>query len=195
MRELALHILDIAANSVSAGADKICISVDQNLEKDTLTIKISDNGKGMSPEMVKAVTDPFVTSRTERKVGLGIPLLKAAAEACNGWFNLTSQVGKGTTTAVQFQLSHIDRMPLGNLSDTFLSLELGTPEVNWVFSVKNNKDEFYFDDTELKKELDGISITEPDVIRFIRSIFEEGITKLDLAQGDKACQPSNHLTI
>jgi DNA polymerase III sliding clamp (beta) subunit (PCNA family) len=86
-------------------------------------------------------------------------------------------------------------MPLGNLSDTFLSLELGTPEVNWVFSVKNNKDEFYFDDTELKKELDGISITEPDVIRFIRSIFEEGITKLDLAQGDKACQPSNHLTI
>jgi hypothetical protein len=178
LRELSLHILDIAANSISADADKISISINENLINDTLTIEIKDNGKGMDAEMVKQVTDPFVTSRTERKVGLGIPLLKAAAEACNGWFKIDSTIGIGTTVAVQFQHSNIDRMPLGNIADTLLALELGTPQVNWVYSIKKDDKEFYFDDAELKKELNGISITEPDVIRFIRSIFEEGIQEI-----------------
>ncbi len=178
MRELTLHILDIAANSVSAGADKIFISIDENINLDTLTIKVIDNGKGMNAEMVKRITDPFVTSRTERKVGLGIPLLKLAAELCNGNFEINSELGKGTEVIAQFQHSHIDRMPLGNIPDTLLMFELGTPEVNWVFSVKKNDKEFYFDDADVKKELEGISITEPDVIRFIRSLFEESIQEL-----------------
>lgn len=180
MRELTLHILDIAANSVSAGADRISILIDQNLTKDTLNISVVDNGKGMDKEMVDRVTDPFITSRTERKVGLGIPLLKYAAEACNGWFSIKSEVNKGTTLSVQFQHSHIDRMPLGNVADTLLMLELGTPDINWIFSVKKDKEEFFFDDAELKQELDGISITEPDVIRFIRTIFEDGIKSIQL---------------
>ncbi len=178
MRELCLHILDIAANGVSAGASKIIVLIDENLHSDTLTIEIKDNGKGMSPELVQQVTDPFVTSRTERKVGLGIPLLKFAAESCNGWFRIASELGKGTQVSVQFQHSHIDRMPLGNVEDTLLTLELGTPEVNWVFIVRKNEKEFYFDDAELKKELDGLSITEPDVIRFIREYFKEGIQEI-----------------
>jgi len=178
LRELTLHILDIAANSVSAGADKIFISIDENINLDTLTIKVIDNGKGMNAEMVKRITDPFVTSRTERKVGLGIPLLKLAAELCNGNFEINSELGKGTEVIAQFQHSHIDRMPLGNIPDTLLMFELGTPEVNWVFSVKKNDKEFYFDDADVKKELEGISITEPDVIRFIRSLFEESIQEL-----------------
>jgi len=175
LRELCLHILDIAANSITAGADKIIISIDENLKDDTLTIEIADNGKGMNPETAKMVTDPFVTSRTERNVGLGIPLLKFAAESCNGWFKIDSEVGKGTKVVVQFQHSHVDRMPLGNIPDTLLSLELCTPEVNWAYSIRKNEKEFYFDDTELKKELDGIPLTDPEVIRFIRTIFEEGI--------------------
>ena len=111
---------------------------------------------------------------------MGIPLLKYAAEACNGWFSINSEVNKGTTVSVQFQHSHIDRMPLGNLSDTLLMLELGTPEINWIFSVKKNGEEFFFDDTELKQELEGLSITEPDVIRFIRSILEDGVKSIQL---------------
>lgn len=178
MRELGLHILDIANNSIAAGADKISITIVENQGDDTLTIEIQDNGKGMSPEMVALVTDPFVTSRTERKVGLGIPMLKYAAESCNGWFKITSEVGKGTQVAVQFQLSHIDRMPLGDIADTFLTLELGALNVNWIFTVKRDEKEFYFDDSELKKELEGIELTEPEVIRFIRSIFKEGIEEL-----------------
>lgn len=180
MRELTLHILDIAANSVSAGAKKINISIDENLTSNTLNITINDDGKGMDEQMVNRVTDPFITSRTERKVGLGIPLLKYAAEACNGWFSIKSEVDKGTTVSVQFQHSHIDRMPLGDVADTLLLLELGTPEINWIFSVKKNGKEFYFDDSELKQELDGISITDPDVIRYVRSIFENGIKSIQL---------------
>lgn len=180
MRELTLHILDIANNSISAGADKISVNIVENQNDDTLTIEILDNGRGMSPDMVARVTDPFVTSRTERKVGLGIPLLKFAAESCNGWLDITSELGKGTQVRVQFQLSHIDRMPLGDIADTFLTLELGTSNVNWIFSVKRDDQEFYFDDFELKKELEGIELTQPDVIRFIRSIFEDGIQELKL---------------
>lgn len=175
MRELCLHILDLAANSVTADADRIIISINENLKNDTLTIEIIDNGKGMCPELVKNITDPFVTSRTERKVGLGIPLLKFAAESCDGWLSIKSDIGKGTHVTVRFQHSHIDRMPLGNIPDTLLTLLLGTPQINWVFSIKKNDKEFFFDDIELKKELDGISLTEPDVIRFIRSFIEEGI--------------------
>lgn len=175
MRELCLHILDIAANSISANADKISVLIDENLKDDTLTIEIADNGKGMSPGTLKRVTDPFITSRTERNVGLGIPLLKFAAESCDGWFKIDSEVDKGTRIAVQFQHSHIDRMPLGNIPDTLLTLELCTPNVNWVYSIRKNDKVFYFDDTELKQELDGMPMTDPDVIRFIRTIFEEGI--------------------
>jgi hypothetical protein len=107
-------------------------------------------------------------------------MLKNAAEAFDGWFKITSEEGKGTRVTVQFQLSHIDRMPLGDLADTFLTLQLGALEVNWIFTVKRDEHQFHFDDSELKKELEGIELTEPEVIRFIRSIFKEGIQELQL---------------
>ena len=113
MRELALHILDIAENCVTAKADLVRISVHENTHTDKFSFSVSDNGKGMDEEMVKMVTDPFVTSRTTRKVGLGIPLLKAAAEACNGGLTISSVLSKGTKISCWFQRSHIDRMPSG----------------------------------------------------------------------------------
>jgi len=180
LREIALHILDIAANSISAGAANISISIAENHIDDTLEISISDDGKGMSPEMVQIVTDPFTTSRTERNVGLGIPLLKAAAEACNGSFGISSEIGKGTRVQVRFQLGHIDRMPLGDLPSTFLGLIIGTPNVHWTFRVKNDEKEFYFDDAELKNELGGDCLAEPEVIRYVREVFSEGINALAL---------------
>jgi len=180
LREIALHILDIAANSISAGAANITISIIANHRDDILEIMIADDGKGMSPEMVQMVTDPFTTSRTERNVGLGIPLLKAAAEACHGWFGIDSERGKGTKVQVGFQLGHIDRMPLGDLPNTFLGLIIGTPDVHWVFRVKNDEQEFYFDDAELKKELGSDCLAEPEVIHYVRELFTEGIEALAL---------------
>lgn len=175
MREISLHILDIAENSVAAQAKNILISVEENTESDRLCISIQDDGKGMDEKMVSRVIDPFTTSRTTRKVGLGIPLLKEAAETCNGFLIITSQPGSGTSVNVEFELNHIDRMPLGNLKDTFFSLFIAFPEIHWIFKYYRNGNGFYFDDAEMKKELQGVSLTEPPVLSFFRDLFENGL--------------------
>ena len=178
MRELALHLLDIAENSISAGARNILIAVEENLHADRLKMVVEDDGKGMDAEMVASVIDPFVTSRTTRKVGLGIPLLKAAAEACNGSFFINSSPGKGTRVSVEFQRSHLDRMPLGNLAETLLSLVVGSPEIHWRFRYQVDDSVFEFDDQPIKQELDGIPLTEPAVLSFIREFLADGIEKI-----------------
>ncbi len=175
MRELALHILDIAENSISANADEIKIIVEENLELDLLRIFVQDNGKGMDPEKLAKVIDPFVTSRTTRKVGLGIPFFKAAAEACDGTFNIQSTPGEGTIINVSFKHSHIDRMPLGNISSTLQTLIIGTPNIHWIFEYYFNGNSFVFDDKPIKQTLDGVPLSEPAVMKFIREMLENGI--------------------
>lgn len=175
MRELALHILDIAENSISAGADQIKISVKEHYNDDLLEISIEDNGKGMDPETLSRITDPFVTSRNTRKVGLGIPFLKAAAEGCEGNFYIQSKVGEGTKVQASFIHSHIDRMPLGDISSTVQTLVIGTPDVNWIFEYQVDDDQFVFDDKPIKDTLQGVPLSEPAVIRFIREMIDEGI--------------------
>jgi anti-sigma regulatory factor (Ser/Thr protein kinase) len=189
LRELSLHILDIAENSVSAGSSRVEVSVIENLLNDRLSIIIRDNGKGMNAETVKHVLDPFVTSRTTRKVGLGLPLLKAAAEGCNGDLTIESKPGVGTTIQVTFQHSHIDRMPLGDLAETWLTLLIGSPEVNWVFHYQVNDEIFFMDDLELKKELAGISFTEPSVMRIIRKLIRDGVDSVSQKAKEQTCLP------
>ena len=141
---------------------------------DTLDVSISDDGKGMTPEMIRMVTDLYnQPDRTER--GVGNSFIKGPTEACCGWFRIDSKPGKGTEVRARFQLSHIDRMPLGDLPDTFLGLLIGTPDVHWTFQVKKDELVFDFDDTELKNELGADCLSEPEVIRYIRMLFSEGI--------------------
>jgi len=181
MREITLHLLDLAENSVSAGARTVQIAVCEDLKADRLTASIEDDGRGMDAETVKKVTDPFYTSRTTRKVGLGIPLFKGAAEECNGGLTVTSKVGEGTRVEVSFQHSHIDRMPLGNLSATFLGLLVGHPDIHWVFRYTACKDgaeeTFEFDDQPIKETLEGLPLTHPEVLGFVRGMIEEGISE------------------
>ena len=180
MRELALHLLDIAENSVSAKANTIQIDVEIDHAADRLHISVKDNGAGMSPEMVARVTDPFVTSRTTRKVGLGIPLLKAAAEACNGGLEIQSALGAGTCVTVEFQESHIDRMPLGNLASTILTLVIGSPEVHWIFHYTVDGQTFEFDDQPVKEALDNFPLTDPSVLGYLRETLEAGIGSINV---------------
>ena len=179
MREIALHLLDLAENSVSAGAKKIIISVCEDLRADQLTTCIEDDGRGMDAETVRKVTDPFYTSRTTRKVGLGIPLFKEAAEECNGELAITSTPGLGTRIEVSFQYSHIDRMPLGNLSATFLGLIVGHPETHWIFryTARGSSAEktFEFDDQPVKETLQEIPLSHPDVLAYLRENLDEGL--------------------
>jgi hypothetical protein len=132
----------------------------------------------MSAEMIQKVKDPFTTSRTTRKVGLGIPLLESAAEMCGGFLEIESTPGKGTNLVVQFQRSHIDRMPLGDLPGTFLDLLVGWPEVNWVLNYRVNEQVFELDDHLIKSELEGISLSEPAVLSFLRKELISGFENL-----------------
>lgn len=180
MRELALHLLDIAENSVTAKADTIKINVSENSHTDKLSVSVTDNGIGMDETMVAQVTDPFVTTRTTRKVGLGIPLLKAAAEACNGGLTISSTKGKGTKISCWFQRSHIDRMPMGDIINTILVLEVGYPSIHWIFRYEFNDEMFEFDDEYFKNELGDLPLSEPSIIRFIREHLNEGIQGLHI---------------
>jgi hypothetical protein len=181
LRELALHLLDIAENSVSANAGTITITVEEDSAADRLKMSVEDNGKGMDAEMVARVTDPFVTSRTTRKVGLGIPLLKAAAEACEGGLTIQSEVGKGTRVDIEFQLSHIDRMPLGNLASTILTLLVGSPEVHWIFEYTADGQTFLFDSEPIMETLAGVPLTDPAILGYLREMLVEGVSGVRVA--------------
>jgi hypothetical protein len=129
----------------------------------------------MDAEKVKRVTDPFVTSRTTRKVGLGIPFFKAAAEACEGGFEIASEVGKGTLVSVKFRHSHIDRMPLGDLKGTLLNLLIGNPGIRWIFRYQYNENIFDFDSLPVKEILGDLPMSDPQVIKFLRGSISDGI--------------------
>lgn len=188
MREIALHLLDIAENSVAADASQICISVTESLIDDKLIASVRDNGKGMDSGLLQIVTDPFVTSRTTRKVGLGIPLLKAAAEACNGHLIIKSKPGEGTYLEVEFQRNHIDRMPLGDISGSILTLVIAYPHINWRFNYKiiqpAEEKEFSFDDTPIKECLQDISLCEPEVLSYLRELLDGEVSELQKITGD-----------
>lgn len=185
MREIALHLLDIAENSAAAESSNISIHVHEDLVHDLLSASVIDDGRGMDAETAQQVQDPFYTTRTTRNVGLGIPLLKLAAEQAEGNFSLQSEPGKGTWIEAEFRHSNIDRMPLGDLSSTFLTLLVSHPQIDWTFLYrvtersKSSRD-FLFESAELKDQLGDIPLTEPAVLTFVRGIIEEGIQSVAL---------------
>lgn len=168
MEDLSLHILDIAENSISAGAKNIEIIILEDTNKDILKIEIIDNGKGMSEDQIQKVTNPFFTSRTTRKVGLGLPLLNQAAKMANGTMNIKSTVGKGTHVSVTFQHSHIDRQPLGNMADTIMTVVASNPDIDIKYIHKRNGKQFVFDWRELKKELIKKETISTSVLTFVK---------------------------
>jgi anti-sigma regulatory factor (Ser/Thr protein kinase) len=195
MREIALHLLDIAENSVAADAKNITLTVCEDLQGDKLTASVIDDGKGMSTAMASSVVDPFVTSRTTRKVGLGIPLFKDAAESCKGNLVIHSEIGKGTKLTVEFQHSHIDRMPLGDLSTTMLTLFVAYPQIHWLFNYKMipingmQEEKFVFDTQPVMADLGDIPLTEPAVLTFIREYIESGVSRVRAASNNLSIIP------
>jgi hypothetical protein len=181
LREIALHMLDIIENCVAAEATSVEILVDEDLKNDRLRIVIQDDGQGMDEKMLAGVTDPFITTRPTRQVGLGIPLFEAAAEACNGHLQIDSRLGQGTRLEAEFQHSHIDRMPLGDLAETMLHVVIGHPEVHWLFHYQVDDKAFTFDDELIKKEVTGLPLTEPSILTFIRELLQDGVDSVQRA--------------
>ena len=151
MTEISLNILDVAENSVKAGASLTEIAVTANFKANALTVTIRDNGCGMTPEQVNRVTDPFYTTRTTRKVGLGVPFFKEAAEQTGGSFCITSAPGAGTTVTAVFVLNSIDRMPLGDICDT----------------------------RQFKEILEGVALNTPEVSAYLRDYLRENTAEVN----------------
>lgn len=196
-RDLSQHILDIAENGVTAGADLLRIEIQEDLSGDHLSIRIADNGRGMDEDILSRVTDPWVTTRTNRRVGLGIPFLKQTAEMCGGHFEIQSKVGRGTVTYATFQHGHLDRPPLGDVASTVLCLIVGHPEVDVVYHHEvasagadgmehaSKQDPstdvrvFELDTREIREVLgDDVPFSDPEVLAFLRGTLEEGVASL-----------------
>lgn len=183
MTELSLNILDVAENSTRAGASLVTIRVEADTPSDTLTIVIADNGCGMSAEQAARVTDPFFTTRTTRKVGLGVPFFKYAAESTGGSFYLESTEGIGTTVTAVFGLSHIDRMPLGDISSTIHTLILYHPDTDFVYTYRRDQASFTLDTRQLREILGEVPFTEPEISAYIMEYLTENKLETDQTTG------------
>jgi anti-sigma regulatory factor (Ser/Thr protein kinase) len=178
MEDLSLHILDIAENSISAGANRVEIRILEDLHKDIFSLEIKDNGEGMSQEVLKKVTDPFYTTRTTRRVGMGLSLLSQSAKEAEGDLSITSEEGKGTSVYAYFKHSHIDRRPLGNIADTLIVLIVGNPDSDFFYEHKRNNNTYSIDTKEIKSELGGIPINTSEVIEIIKNDIRNGLRSL-----------------
>lgn len=173
MRELSLNVLDIAQNSISAGASLIEIIVTVDHTCDSMCILIRDNGRGMTQEQLQSVRDPFFTTRTTRKVGMGIPLFKMAAEMTGGKLDIQSVVGTGTTVSAEFHPSHVDCTPLGDMCSTMCALIRMNPQLDFVYRYAVDGKSFTVDTRELKEILEGVPLDTPDVMLWIQGFISE----------------------
>ena len=173
MRELSLNVMDVAQNSIRAEAKLVTITVNESDKNDRLSISIEDNGCGMTEEQVNQVVDPFFTTRTTRKVGLGIPLFKLSAEQTGGSFDIKSQVGKGTVTKASYVKSHVDMTPLGDINSTIEILIRCNPDTDFVFTHSTDNGSFTLDTRELREILGDVSLDTPDVLEWINQYLEE----------------------
>jgi anti-sigma regulatory factor (Ser/Thr protein kinase) len=178
VRELALHVLDVLQNAVEAGATSVALEVEEDYAADRLIIAVSDNGRGIAPEALDKVTDPFYTTRSTRHVGLGLPLFAAAAERAGGGLKVRSQSGLGARLEATFMLSHPDRQPLGDLAGTLLTFLFASqaPDLRYVHKVGN--EEFSFDTVVLRAQLDQVPLTHPAVQRWLAKFLAEGEAQL-----------------
>ena len=180
MPELSLNILDVTENSIKADANQIEIVVAIDNLEDTLSIQIKDNGKGMSKEQLELVQDPFYTTRTTRRVGLGVPFLKQAALGTGGTFEIDSELGKGTKLEAIFKLSHIDRMPLGDITATIHALVVFNEGIRFLYTYQYDQNQFTLDTEEFREILgDGVSFGEPAVSKFIQEYLETNKSEVD----------------
>ena len=179
MRDLSLHLLDLAQNSITAGASLVTVRLTLGEDR-MLTMELIDDGKGMSPELLARVTSPFATTRTTRKVGLGIPMMKENAEKAGGTFALESEEGKGTTLRCSMDTGNIDCLPLGDLSGTLLSLMITNPlSPDFLFEGKSPQGEGSFDTREVRQALGSdIPFNEPSVAAWLKEALDEEINSI-----------------
>jgi anti-sigma regulatory factor (Ser/Thr protein kinase) len=168
MEDLSLHILDIAENSVNAGADRIEIHIIEDQDKDSISLEIIDNGMGMDEETVKKALDPFYTTKKIRRFGFGLSLLSEAARTAGGTFSIESKKGEGTEVRAHFQHSHIDRQPLGDMAQTLITLIMGSPGIDFLYIHRKERREYRLDTAEIRTQLGDVPLNSPQVLKILR---------------------------
>jgi len=178
LEDLSLHILDILQNSTAADATLIKLTIEADEMEDTLTFTVEDNGSGMSGQMVCEVTDPFVTTRKIRRVGLGLPLLKVSAEGSGGNLAITSEKGIGTRVTASFGISNIDRPPLGDVARTVTDVIISEPDLEFEVLFGYGEKVFRFDTREIKERLGEVPISEYEVASWIAGYLGEAVKEI-----------------
>ncbi len=175
---MALHILDLVTNSIEAGCSRVRIQVDEDSHADRLTITVEDNGRGMDKDLAGRVLDPFVTTRTTRRIGLGLPLLKAAAETCNGGLTIDTEKGRGTRVTARFQLSHVDRAPIGNVPRTIMVILGGNPGVRLRYEHSVDERRLVLDSKEIQDRLGSVPLSDPTVLTWVEGYLRKGLDEI-----------------
>ena len=178
MEDLSLHLLDVAENGIKAGASRIEIGIEEDPAARRLVLTVKDDGSGMDPEFARRVADPFVTTRTERRVGLGIPMLAQSARETGGGLTVDSEKGKGTKVRAWFVTDHIDCRPLGDVVETMVTLILGNPGIDFALSWKRGAKSMEVDTRDLREQLGDIRLAEPEVLRTLRERMREEVQEL-----------------
>jgi hypothetical protein len=178
MKSLSLNILDIVQNSIRAQADEITIGVTESVNNDIYRISIIDNGKGIPAEIIDKVTDPFVTTRTTRKIGMGLPLLKYHAELTGGCLEIKSGVGEGTEVTATFSYSHLDRQPLGDMIGVLKILVAANSSIEFSYYHKTDKGEYSFNTRETKEILETNILYEQSLLTDIGEMIGENLKEI-----------------
>ena len=176
MEDLSLHILDIVENAIAAKARRIKVSVLEEPGEDRLTIEIKDDGFGMDEEIRQKAMDPFFTTRTSRKVGLGLSFLAQAAQEAGGKLEIESRPGDGTKVKATFQYGHIDRKPLGSMTETMVMLILGNPDVNFHYTHVKGGRSYTLKSEWMKEKFHDQPSVAPDAIQWLKKHLQEGLT-------------------
>jgi hypothetical protein len=178
MKDISFHILDIVQNSLHAGADRIIIELVEDTREGTLQLTITDNGAGMDPQMLEQVTDPFFTSSTTKKVGLGLPLLQQNAEQTGGKFEVSSDLNIGTTVAATFNTGNIDMIPEGDPAATLITLIAAEPLKNFIYRQEKDGEGFELDTAAIRTELGDVDLSRSEVLEFVADFIRSNVNAL-----------------
>ncbi len=178
MEDLSLHILDIVENAIAAKAKKIDILITEEPEGDRLVIEIKDDGMGMDEEVRQKAIDPFFTTRSSRRVGLGLSLMAQAAQEAGGMLRIESEPGKGTKVMASFRYHHIDRKPLGSMFETMSTLLLGNPDLDISYTHQKEGKLYLLNSQALKERFKNRPLTDPEVIQWLRKDLKEGLAQI-----------------
>lgn len=175
MQDLAMYILEILMNSIHADSSFIKLLIEFCREKDLVTIVVEDNGKGMNEEMVKKVMSPFTTTRTTRKVGLGVAFMKELCDECEGKLNIESKVGKGTIVKATYKMSHIDAPVLGDVGEMMMFAIQANETIDYEFVYKEDDNEFIFKTADIREELGDVKLDDPSILLWIKDYINQEI--------------------